>query len=171
MNNTLTVTTDLDVIDPNLAGEGLRIGVVYSRFNLEISESLLNACLKELKNLGVNQEDILVLSVPGALESPFALAKLAATGDFDALIALGAVVRGETFHFEIVSQESAAGITRVGLEIGVPIANGILTTENNQQAQARATEKGTDCARVAVEMANLSSLLDISEDEIDEQYL
>jgi 6,7-dimethyl-8-ribityllumazine synthase len=111
--------------------------------------------VQELLALGVNQSDIFVATVPGALELPLTLAQLAETGRFDALVALGAVIRGETYHFEVVSNESAAGIARVWLEFHIPIANGVLTTEDEAQAVARAAEKGADCARVAVEMANL----------------
>jgi len=135
-------------------GAGLRIGVVRSRFNEEIGRASLEACLVRLMELGVHERDVTVLSVPGALEAPLALQKLAGTGRYDALIALGAVIRGETFHFEIVSNESAAGVNQVQLDTGVPVANGILTTDTEAQAEARAPVKGRDCAEVAVEMAN-----------------
>jgi len=141
--------------ESNLAGEGLRIGIVQARFNADIGHGLLSSCLAELKRLGVADEDILHITVPGALEAPLALQKLAETQQFDALIALGAVIRGETYHFELVSNESGAGITRIGLDYGMPIANAILTTENDEQAEARMAEKGADAARVAVEMSNL----------------
>ena len=114
----------------------------------------------ELAKLGVNASEVRVVSVPGALEIPLALQKLANTGKFDALIALGAVIRGETYHFEVVSNESASGIMTVGLDSGVPIANGVLTTENEAQALARVAPKGADCAQAAVEMANLLKKLD-----------
>ena len=136
-------------------GTGLRIGVVRSRFNEEIGRASLEACLVRLMELGVHERDVTVLSVPGALEAPLALQKLAGTGRYDALIALGAVVRGDTFHFEIVSNESAAGVNQVQLDTGVPVANGILTTDTDAQAEARAPVKGRDCAEVAVEMANV----------------
>jgi 6,7-dimethyl-8-ribityllumazine synthase len=135
-------------------GTGLRIGVVRSRFNEEIGRASLEACLVRLMELGVHERDVTVLSVPGALEAPLALQKLAGTGRYDALIALGAVIRGDTFHFEIVSNESAAGVNQVQLDTGVPVANGILTTDTDAQAAARAPVKGRDCAEVAVEMAN-----------------
>ncbi|BDT58359.1 6,7-dimethyl-8-ribityllumazine synthase [Massilia varians] len=141
--------------ESNLAGEGLRIGIVQARFNADIGHGLLSSCLAELKRLGVSDEDILHITVPGALEVPLALQKMAETQQFDALIALGAVIRGETYHFELVSNESGAGITRIGLDYGMPIANAILTTENDEQAEARMAEKGADAARVAVEMSNL----------------
>jgi 6,7-dimethyl-8-ribityllumazine synthase len=136
-------------------GTGLRIGVVRSRFNEEIGRASLEACLVRLMELGVHERDVTVLSVPGALEAPLALQKLAGTGRYDALIALGAVIRGDTFHFEIVSNESAAGVNQVQLDTGVPVANGILTTDTDAQAEARAAVKGRDCAEVAVEMANV----------------
>lgn len=139
----------------NLDGAGVRVGIVQSRFNPEIGEALFNACVTELKELGVMGEDILHVTVPGALEIPLALQKLADTQQFDALIALGAVIRGETYHFELVANESGAGITRIGLDSGLPIANAVLTTEDDAQAVARMHEKGCNAARVAVEMANL----------------
>jgi 6,7-dimethyl-8-ribityllumazine synthase len=141
--------------ESNLAGEGLRIGIVQARFNADIGHGLLSSCLAELKRLGVADEDILHITVPGALEVPLALQKMAETQQFDALIALGAVIRGETYHFELVANESGAGITRIGLDYGMPVANAILTTENDEQAEARMAEKGADAARVAVEMSNL----------------
>lgn len=145
----------IDTITPDLDGAEMRIGIVQARFNAWAGEGLLAACLRELANLGVDEDDITVLTVPGALEVPLALATLAATADFDALIGLGCVIRGETFHFEIVAEQSAAGLARVSLDHHVPVINGILTTENDAQAQARLAEKGTDAARVAIEMANL----------------
>jgi 6,7-dimethyl-8-ribityllumazine synthase len=142
-------------IAPELDGTGLRIGIVRGRFNEAIGAALLAACRARLAELGVAASQVDAISVPGALEVPLALQKLATTGHYDALIALGAVIRGETYHFEIVSNESAAGIGSVALDTGVPIANGILTTENDAQAEARTAQKGRDCAEAAVEMANL----------------
>ncbi len=144
----------------NLDGEGMRIGIVQSRFNEDVCHGLLSACLSELLRLGVDSEDILHVTVPGALEIPLALMKMAETQQFDALIALGAVIRGETYHFELVSNESGAGINRVGLDYGIPIANGVLTTETDEQAEVRMAEKGSSAARVAVEMANLTLALE-----------
>ena len=138
-----------------LMGQGLRIGIVRARFNDAITQKLGQACLAELERLDVNEGDIKYVTVPGALEVPIALKAMAESGDFDALVALGCIVRGETYHFELVSNESGAGITRVGLDHGVPIANAILTVEDEAQAWARAEIKGRDSARVAVEMANL----------------
>jgi 6,7-dimethyl-8-ribityllumazine synthase len=143
-----------------LDGAGLRVGIVVSRFNREIGDALLAACSAALARHGVRASDTRVVSVPGALEVPLALQKMANTGRFDALIALGAVIRGETYHFEIVANESAGGITTVALDTGVPVANGILTTENEAQARARAEQKGADCAAVAIEMARLLKKLD-----------
>jgi len=138
-----------------LIGEGLRIAIVRARFNDAITAKLAQACMAELDRLDVDEGDIRHVSVPGALEIPVALKALAESGDFDALIALGCVIRGETYHFELVANESGAGITRVALDHGVPVANAILTVENELQAWARAEDKGRDAARVAVEMANL----------------
>lgn len=155
-------------LDINLDGVGIRIGIVQARFNDDVCQGLLTSCLAELKRLGVEDEDILHVTVPGALEIPLTLQKMAETDEFDALIALGAVIRGETYHFELVSNESGAGITRVGLDFGLPIANAVLTTENDEQAIARMAEKGADAARVAVEMANLSIALDELADTAEE---
>lgn len=148
------------IYETNLDGADLRIGIVQARFNEDVCHGLISACLAELKHLGVADEDILHVTVPGALEIPLALQKMAETMQFDALIAIGAVIRGETYHFELVSNESGAGITRVGLDAGIPIASAVLTTENDEQAEARMEEKGTDAARVAVEMANLAIALE-----------
>lgn len=156
----------IDHIVPDLDGDGLRIGIVQARFNSWAGEGLLNACLDELALLGVDEDDITHVTVPGALEVPLVLAKLSQAQDYDALIALGAVIRGETYHFDLVSNESAAGISRVALEAGIPIANGILTTDTDEQARARLEEKGRDAARVAVEMANLLWTLSESGEEL-----
>ncbi len=142
-------------IKPTLSGAELRVGIVRGRFNETIGAGLLAACLERLTALGVAPGRVTVASVPGALEIPLALQQFAASGHYDALIALGAVVRGDTYHFEVVSNESAAGITQVQLDAGLPIANGILTTDTEQQALARVAQKGSDCAEAAVEMANL----------------
>ena len=152
--------SDIEKIEPDLNGSGLRIGIVVSRFNREVGEGLLSACTAALAKHGVRASDICVVTVPGALEAPLALQKMANTDRYDALIALGAVIRGETYHFEIVANESASGITAVALDNGVPVANGILTTENDEQAMARVEQKGADCAAAAIEMANLLKKLD-----------
>jgi 6,7-dimethyl-8-ribityllumazine synthase len=149
----------IEEIEAGANGAGLRVGIVVARFNAEIGDGLLAACTAALAKLGVRDADITIVTVPGALEVPLALQKLAATERFDALIALGAVIRGETHHFEIVANESAAGIMSVQLDTGIPIANGILTTDDDDQAAARMREKGADCAAVAVEMANLLAML------------
>jgi 6,7-dimethyl-8-ribityllumazine synthase len=153
--------------ESNLVGEGLRIGIVQARFNADVGHGLLSSCLAELKRMGVADEDILHVTVPGALEIPLALQKMAETQQFDALVALGAVIRGETYHFELVANESGAGITRIGLDYGIPIANAVLTTETDEQAEVRMAEKGADAARVAVEMANL--LLALEELQAEEE--
>ena len=144
---------------PDLKGAELRVGIVWSRFNEEIVRALVTACDKQLVELGVTPEDIDVVSVPGALEIPLALQSLALARRgfahrYDALVALGAVVRGETYHFEVVANESARGILEVQLETGVPVANGVLTCDNEEQGRLRAPVKGAEAARVAVEMAN-----------------
>ncbi len=138
-----------------LTGEGLSIGIVRARFNDAITSKLAETCLAELQALGVGARDIKHVSVPGALEVPIALKAMADSGDFDALVALGCIIRGETYHFELVANESGAGVSRVALDHQIPIANAILTVENEVQAWARAEDKGRDAARVAVEMANL----------------
>jgi 6,7-dimethyl-8-ribityllumazine synthase len=156
--------------ETNLSGEDLRIGIVQARFNEDVCHGLLSACLAELKHLGVADEDVLHVAVPGALEVPLVLQKMAESQQFDALIALGAVIRGETYHFELVSNESGAGITRIGLDYGIPIANAILTTENDEQAEVRMAIKGADAARVAVEMANLTiALEELNQDQGDDE--
>ncbi len=159
----------IDHITPDLDGDGLRIGIVQARFNEWAGKALLEACLAELDNLGVDEDDITHITVPGALEIPVALGKLAATADFDALIALGAVIRGETYHFEVVSNESARGVAQVSLQSGLPIANAILTCDTEEQTQARVAEKGRDAARVAVEMANLLWALDETGEEAGDE--
>jgi len=151
---------NIEEIAPDQNGAGLRIGIVVSRFNRAIGEGLLSACTAALAGRGVRESDMRIVTVPGALETPLALQKLAQSGKYHALIALGAVVRGETYHFEIVANESAAGVSSVELDTGVPIANGILTTDTEEQALARVLEKGADCAVAAIEMANLLKKLD-----------
>jgi 6,7-dimethyl-8-ribityllumazine synthase len=152
-------------------GEGLHIGIVRARFNEDIGLIELDTCLQELEALGVDERDIMVVTVPGALELGVTLARMAETFEFDALIALGAVIRGETYHFEIVSNESASAIARVALETGIPVANGVLTTENDEQAEARAADKGRDCAQCAVEMANLVAALEPEADDEEDEDL
>ena len=139
----------------DLDGQDLHIAIVQARFNEPITAQLVQSCVAELRALGVFDEHITQVTVPGALEVPIALAALADSERFDALVAVGCIVRGETFHFELVANESGAGVSRVALDHRIPIANAILTVENEAQAWARADEKGRDAARVAVEMANL----------------
>jgi len=141
--------------DERLNGRGLSIGIVQARFNEEITGALAAACRAELSALGVADAQVDLVTVPGALEVPTALQAMAAARRHDALIALGCIIRGETYHFELVANESGAGVSRVALDHRIPIANAILTTENLQQAIARQTDKGRDAARVAVEMARL----------------
>jgi len=137
-----------------LKGTGLRVGIVASRFNEELVEKLLAGARAELERLGVRKDDLSEASVAGALEIPLALQWMAQSRRFDALVAIGAVVRGETYHFEVVANESARGVMDVALEFGIPVANGILTVQNEAQALAR-IDKGAEAARVAVEMARL----------------
>ena len=139
---------------PQLDGAGLVIGIVQARFNAGITQALAQGCLQELAALGVAAADITHVQVPGALEAPLALYALAATGRFDALVALGCVIRGETYHFELVANESGAGVSRVSLDHGLPIANAIITTEDEALAIAR-LDRGREAARVAVELARL----------------
>ncbi len=142
-------------IKQNLNGKGMQIGVVLSRFNSNIGDGLLSACKSELLKLGVADEAITIATVPGALETPLLLQHMALSERFDALIALGAIIRGETYHFEVVANESARGISEVQLNTGIPVANAVLTTEDDDQAIARMHIKGAEAAQVAVEMANL----------------
>ncbi|MCW5664471.1 MAG: 6,7-dimethyl-8-ribityllumazine synthase [Piscinibacter sp.] len=139
----------------DLDGQDLRIAIVQARFNAPVTDKLAQTCIAELRALGVAEKHIRHVTVPGALEVPVALMALADSDDYDALIALGCIIRGETYHFELVANESGAGVTRVSLDHQIPIANAILTVENEAQAWARAEDKGRDAARVAVEMACL----------------
>ena len=150
-------TIDEIEIEPN--GEGLAVGIVMSRFNPDVCEGLLAACVAELRRLGVADCAIEIATVPGALEIPLILQTMAQRKKFDALIALGAVIRGETYHFEVVSNDACRGVMEVQLDTGTPIANGILTCEDDDQALARMRQKGADCAQAAVEMAKLLRLM------------
>jgi 6,7-dimethyl-8-ribityllumazine synthase len=147
-------------IASNTRAEHMRVGIVLSRFNAEIGEVLLQGALRALNEAGVAESAIAVVTVPGALEMPLALQRMAQTGDYDALVALGAVIRGETYHFEIVANESAAGVASVQLEFGIPIGNAILTTDTDDQAKARADAKGHDATLAALEMANALTAID-----------
>jgi len=140
---------------PQMDGRKLVIAIVQARFNESVTQALADACKAELAALGVDPRHLDHVTVPGALEVPLALQALAEQNRYDALIALGCIIRGETYHFELVANESGAGVTRVSLDYQIPIANAILTVENMDQAVARQTDKGRDAARVAVEMANL----------------
>ena len=150
----------MKTIAPNLNGQGLKIGIVQARFTNEVGSAMVEAARKKLLKLGVADDDITLATVPGALEVPLVLQNMAASESYDALIAIGAVIRGETYHFELVANESGAGVSRVGLDFNVPIANAILTTENDEQAHARIQEKAGGAAIVAVELANLLNDLD-----------
>ncbi len=144
----------MNSIKTSLDGSGLRIGIVQSRFNQPVVTRMLQACVDALKAASVSDVDIDHVSVPGALEIPVALQTMALTHQYDALIAIGAVIRGETYHFEIVANESCRGVMDVMLETGLPVANGILTVDSDAQAEARVVEKGADCAHAAIEMAH-----------------
>jgi 6,7-dimethyl-8-ribityllumazine synthase len=146
-------------LEQNLRGAGMRIGIAQSRFNTVVCEGLLAACREQLAELGVADGDITLATVPGALELPLALQQMAQSGKYDALIALGAVIRGDTYHFEVVANESARGVSEVQLEYGIPVANAILTTDTDEQAEARMDVKGAEAAAVAIEMANLLKAL------------
>jgi 6,7-dimethyl-8-ribityllumazine synthase len=138
-----------------LDGHDLRVGIVQARFNDDITSRMAQACIDELSKLGVLAKHIQHVTVPGALEVPVALQAMADSERFDALVALGCIIRGETYHFELVANESGAGVTRVSLDHHVPVANAILTVETQAQAEERVEDKARDAARVAVEMANL----------------
>ena len=146
---------DISSEDQRMSGKNLRIGIVQARFNQNITDALYDACQTELLALGVLSRHIDHYTVPGALEVPVALQALAEKDEYDALIAIGCIIRGETYHFELVANESGAGVTRIALDYQIPIANAIITTEDMPQAVARHVEKGRDSARVVVEMANL----------------
>ena len=152
----------MNSINVNLDGRHLRIGIVQSRFNEPVVAGMLSACVAELHKCGVRAESIDHVSVPGALEIPVVLQTMAHTQKYDALIAIGAVIRGDTYHFEVVANESCRGVMDVTLETGMPIANGILTVDTDAQAMARIIEKGTDCARAAIEMAHLTKTISAS---------
>ncbi len=141
--------------DSRMNGKKLKVGIVQARFNASVTDALTKACTEELIALGVAEKDIVLFTVPGALEVPVALQAMAEKSAYDALVAIGCIIRGETYHFELVANEAGAGVTRVALDYQLPVANAILTTEDMAQAIARQDEKGRDAARVAVEMANL----------------
>src|SRR4249920_353989 len=147
-------------IAPSTRAPGRRVAIVVSRFNPAVGEGLLNGALRALADAGVADDDVTIATVPGALETPLALQRFAQTGDYDALVALGAVIRGETYHFEIVANESARGVAEVQLEFGIPIGNGILTTDTDEQALTRAETKGFEAAQAALELANLLDVID-----------
>jgi 6,7-dimethyl-8-ribityllumazine synthase len=147
-------------IAPRTTGASRRVGVVLSRFNAQIGDGLLAGALRGLADAGVADSDVVVATVPGALEAPLALQRMAQSGDFDALVAIGAVIRGETYHFEIVANESARGVSEVALQFGIPIGNGILTCDTDEQALARMQAKGYEAAQAALEIANLLDDID-----------
>lgn len=150
-------------IEGNLSAEGKKFGIVVSRFNSFITERLLEGALDALKRHGAREDDVTIVRVPGSYEMPLVLKKMAAGGAYDALIALSAVIRGETPHFDFVAAEASKGIAQVSLETGAPIAFGVITTNNIEQAVERAGtksgNKGFDAAMTAIEMANVCSQL------------
>jgi 6,7-dimethyl-8-ribityllumazine synthase len=147
-------------VKPRIEGASRRVGIVLSRFNPELGEGLLAGALRGLAEAGVSEDKVVVVSVPGALETPLVLQRMAQSGDFDALVALGAVVRGETYHFEIVANESARGVADTATQFGIPVGNGILTCDTNDQARVRMDAKGFEAAQAALEVANLFDDLD-----------
>ena len=147
-------------IEPAHDGDARRVAIVQARFNPRIGQGLLAGALRALNDAHVGDDRILIVTVPGALEAPLALQRLAQSGHYDALVALGAVIRGETYHFEIVANESAAGIAGVQLEFGIPIGNGVLTCDSDSQAEARMDAKGYEAAMAALELANLLDAID-----------
>lgn len=157
---------------PDLDGQSLRIAIVQARFNEWVGQAVVDACVDQLRVLGVADESMVLMTVPGALEVPQVLARLARMDDFDALIAAGCVMRGETYHFEVVANESARALAQLGLEGGVPVINAILTVDDEAQARARAADKGRDAADAAVEMANLMLTLDSFDEDLalDQAY-
>ena len=150
----------MKTVDPAHDGAARRVAIVQARFNPDIGKGLLAGALRALKDAHVADDAITVVTVPGALEAPLALQRLAQTGRYDALVALGAVIRGETYHFEIVANESAAGIASVQLEFGIPIGNGVLTCDADSQAEARMDAKGYEATMAALELANLLDAID-----------
>ena len=151
---------DILEVQPDLNGAGFRIGIVMSRFGTDATEGLLSFCIEELRKRGVRAEDLLIVTVPGVLEILLALYKMADVGRFDALIALGTVIRGETYQFEVLANEAAATIVGVQRDTRVPVAYALLNTEDDDQALARMHLKGAEAARTAIEMANLLKQLD-----------
>jgi 6,7-dimethyl-8-ribityllumazine synthase len=134
--------------------KNLSIGIISSRFNNEIVEKISKACISKLQALGVSKKNIIHKTVPGALEIPIALQKMKESGkSIDVMIAIGLVIRGDTYHFEIVSNESASGIMRVQLDHSIPIVNAVLTTNSTKEALARVNIKGEEAAEGAIEMA------------------
>ena len=147
-------------IAPRTAAASRRVGVVLSRFNPEIGDGLLASAMRGLADAGVPEDDVVIATVPGALETPLVLQRMAQSGGFDALVAIGAVIRGETYHFDLVANESARGVSEVALQFGIPIGNGILTCDTEDQARARMHTKGYEAAQAALEIANLLDDLD-----------
>ena len=149
----------MKTLEGKLIAKGMRVGIVAARFNEFITSKLLSGALDGLLRHDIDGDDIHVAWVPGAFEIPLAASKMAKSGKYDAVICLGAVIRGSTSHYDYVCNEVSKGVAAVGLETGVPVLFGVLTTENIEQAIERAGtkagNKGYDCALSAIEMVNL----------------
>ncbi len=156
----------MKIIETAVNGVGLRVGIVQARFNPEITEKLVQGALRALKDAKVKDEDIVLMRVAGALEIPLALQAMAESGELDALVAIGAVIKGDTYHFEVVCNESAAGVTRVALDFSIPIGNGVLTTFTDSQANARAEEKGYEAVMAALELVGLDEAVADALDDV-----
>jgi 6,7-dimethyl-8-ribityllumazine synthase len=154
----LQIPDGYGVIEGEPTGNRRAVGIVVARFNGELTGELLRRALDELERLGVGREAVTVIPVPGAFELPLAAMALAKTRRYSCIVALGAIVRGETPHFEYVASEAASGLQLAGLETGVPVAFGVLTTENEEQAKAR-LDKAAEAVRTALEMADVFSQL------------
>lgn len=151
------------IIEGRLQAQGLKVGILVSRFNSFIGDRLVEGAIDALLRHGASEDDLVVVRVPGAFELPPAAQKLAATGSYDALVCLGAVIRGATPHFDYVSAEVSKGIAAVSMDAGIPVTFGVLTTDTLEQAIERAGSKagnkGFDAAMAAIEMANLYKAL------------
>ena len=152
------------VYQGSMIGTGLKIGIVVSRFNEFITSKLLGGALDALERHGVSDEDMEVAWVPGAFEIPMTASKMAASGKYDAIVCLGAVIRGATAHFDYVAAEASKGIANVGLKTGLPVIFGVITTDTIEQAIERAGtrvgNRGSEAAEAAIETANLYKSMD-----------
>lgn len=149
------MTQEMPHFDKDLNGEGDRYGLVVSRFNQEITNQLLEGAIEGLKQHGVSEEELTIAWVPGAFEIPLIAKKLAESKKYDAVICLGAVIRGETSHFDFVADQAARGILQASLASGIPVIFSVLTTDTVEQAEVRAKNKGLSGALSAIEMVNI----------------